>query len=118
MKAATVPGVRRSGRAGVAVCVLFAALGVGLFAAPAAVAQDVDPVVPEVSVVDDGEAVEVVEPFDGRASEGTIDRVRRVLVAIAVATSVGLVAFWWHTSPARRLRVATQRAAENATPQD
>lgn len=97
--------------------VVLVALALTLLAGPVA-AQESDPSVPEVSVVDDGEAADLAEPFDGRATEGTIDRVRRTLVGIAVATTVGLVAFWWHTSPARRLRVATQRAADRAMEQN
>ena len=100
-----------------AAIVSFALLVGGLFVS-AASAQDSEPSLPEISVVDDGEAADAAEPFDGRATESTVDWVRRTLVGIAVVTGVGLIAFWWHTSPARRLRVATQRAADRVMQQD
>ncbi len=87
----------------------------------AAAAQDGEPTLqpsPVDDVAPDAESAEAAEPFDGRETEGTVVRVRRTLVGIAIATSLGLVAFWWHTAPSRRLRVATQRAADRGMEQD
>ena len=103
---------------------LLAAFAVITWLLPAtAVAQDGEPVTPAISVIDQAipasaEAADAAEPFDGRATEATVIRVRRTLVGIAAATTVGLMAFWWHTAPSRRLRIATQRAADRVMGQD
>jgi len=48
--------------------------------------------------------------FDGRSTQDTVRLVVGSLIAIAVGTAVMMVVFVWHTSPRRRLRVATRRA--------
>ncbi len=47
--------------------------------------------------------------FDENESESTIRWVTRALVGIAAGTGLLLVVYIWHTSPRRRLRVATRR---------
>lgn len=49
------------------------------------------------------------QEFDGRTTEGTIDRVSNTLVGIAIGIGVMLVIYIWHTNPHRRVRVATRR---------
>ena len=53
--------------------------------------------------------VEVDEGFDENETEGTIDRVRLQLLAIAAVTGGLLVVYIWHTDPQRRQRVADRR---------
>jgi hypothetical protein len=80
---------------------LFLGLGLALVMAvsiPAA-AQD-DP---------SGEPADEVEVFDENESEATVEWVTRALVGIAAGTGLLLVGYIWHTSPRRRLRVATRR---------
>lgn len=50
------------------------------------------------------------EEFDGRSTEDTVRFVVGTLVGIAAVTTVMMLVFIWHTSPRRRLRVATRRA--------
>ena len=73
-----------------------------------AVAQD-GPTISPVPLSD----VEVQESetinFDRNQAE--IRRARYVLVGVAVALSFGLVAYYWHTMPSRRLRIASKRLA-------
>ncbi len=47
--------------------------------------------------------------FDANEAEGTVDSVRRRLIAIAIGTGVMLVLYIWHTDPRRRFEVATRR---------
>lgn len=56
--------------------------------------------------------VEDTEDIDFDKNQAGIDRARRTLIAIAAVMTVALVAYWWHTIPSRRLRVATRRLAD------
>lgn len=56
-----------------------------------------------------GEPAVEVEAFDENESEATVEWVTRALVGIAAGTGLLLVGYIWHTSPRRRLRVATRR---------
>jgi hypothetical protein len=67
--------------------------------------QDLD----EDELVGNGSATGQDE-FDGRSTEDTVRLVVGTLVGIAGVTSVMMLVFVWHTSPRRRLRVATRRA--------
>ena len=75
-----------------------------------ALAQD-DPEPTGVTILDDGEEAQpesaVVRDDDTSA---TVRRIRRDLVIIAGAMSVAVAIYIWHTSPSRRVRIATQRA--------
>lgn len=51
--------------------------------------------------------------IDYDANQAGINRARRTLIAIAVVMSLGLLGYWWHTVPSRRLRVATKRLAQH-----
>ncbi len=53
------------------------------------------------------------EEIDFDKNQAGIDRARRILIAIAVLMTVLLVAYWWHTIPSRRLRIATKRLADH-----
>lgn len=70
---------------------------------------------PGVTVADEAAPAEAQLVKDDDTS-ATVQRIRRELIAIAAVTTVGLVIFVWHTSPSRRLRVATRRA--ETTPVD
>ncbi len=78
-----------------------------------AVAQDddngptINPVVETEGEVDGSEEIDYDE------NQAGIDRARRILIAIAAAMSVLLIAYWWHTIPSRRLRIATKRLADH-----
>ena len=78
------------------------------FVAPAT-AQDDDE--PGVTVLDEGDEsppeTQVVRDDD---TSDNVGRIRRDLVLVAVVMSAALVVFAWHTSPSRRVRIATQRA--------
>ena len=85
------------------------------FASPA-LAQDESETEPApdptgVTVFDDGEAAQpesgIVRDDD---TSDTVRRIRRDLVIVAGVMSVGLGVYVWHTSPSRRVRLATQRA--------
>lgn len=54
-------------------------------------------------------ATEIVRDED---SSATVRRIRRDLVVVAIVTTLGLGVYVWHTSPTRRLRIATERAEE------
>lgn len=73
--------------------------------------SDTDPEPTGVTVLDDGEDAQpesgIVRDDD---TSDTIARIRRDLLVIAGVTAVGLVVYVWHTSPARRVRVAAERA--------
>ena len=56
-----------------------------------------------------GDPAVEVEAFDENESEATVEWVTRSLVGIAAGTGLLLVGYIWHTSPRRRLRVATRR---------
>ena len=56
--------------------------------------------------------VEGAEDVDFDENQAGIDRARRLLIAIAVVMAVALVAYWWHTIPSRRLRIAAERLAD------
>lgn len=79
--------------------------------APATAQSDSDPEPTGVTVLDDDEEAQpesgVVRDDD---TSDTVARIRRDLIAIAALTAVGLVVYVWHTSPARRVRVAAGRA--------
>ncbi len=57
----------------------------------------------------DPDPVADADVFDENESEATIEWVTFTLVGIAVCTGLLLVLYIWHTSPRRRLRVATRR---------
>ena len=57
--------------------------------------------------------VDSSEEIDFDKNQAGIDRARRTLIAIAVLMTVLLIAYWWHTVPSRRLRVATERLADH-----
>ena len=64
-----------------------------------------------VTVLDDGEEAQpesgIVRDDDTSA---TVHRIRRDLIVVAAVMTVGLVVYVWHTSPSRRLRIASARA--------
>lgn len=72
---------------------------------------DTDPEPTGVTVLDDGEDAQPESGIvrDDDTSE-TVARIRRDLLIIAGVTAAGLVVYVWHTSPARRVRVAAKRA--------
>jgi hypothetical protein len=80
-------------------------------AAPAFAQDEVDPEPTGVTVIDDGEDA---QPESGILRDddtsATVREIRRNLILVAAATAAGLVVYVWHTSPARRVRVATARA--------
>lgn len=96
-------------RAGAVALVIFGALLSGGVAA----AQDDDngPTINPVAQTE-GE-VDTSEDIDFDKNQAGIDRARRTLIAIAAVMSVGLIAYWWHTIPSRRLRIATKRLADH-----
>lgn len=103
----------------VASAALVAAVSLSL-AAPAAAQEQPDPSDdPAVTVIDDGEGaqpeVQVVLDEDTSA---VVRRIRRELIVVAIAMTAGLFVFVWHTSPSRRLRVASRRAAATTGPAD
>ncbi|MCQ3808185.1 MAG: hypothetical protein OXB92_12785 [Acidimicrobiaceae bacterium] len=57
--------------------------------------------------------VDTSEDIDFDKNQAGIDRARRTLIAIAAVMSVGLIGYWWHTIPSRRLRIATKRLADH-----
>lgn len=77
-----------------------------------AVAQDGDG--PTILPVPQSESeTQGTEAIDYDANQAGIDRARRILIAIAVVMSLGLIGYWWHTVPSRRWRVATKRLAQH-----
>ena len=56
--------------------------------------------------------VDTANDVDFDKNQAGIDRARRTLIAIAALMTVLLIAYWWHTIPSRRLRVATKRLAD------
>ena len=58
----------------------------------------------------DGQPDAIDDEFDGRSTRDTVRLVVGSLIGIAAGTAVMMVVFVWHTSPRRRLRVATRRA--------
>lgn len=106
-KADTVDGMKRV-RAGV---VALAMVGAVLAAGGAAAQQDEGPTIRPV-VQAEGETGGT-EEIDFDKNQAGIDRARRTLIAIAVSMTVLLIAYWWHTIPSRRLRIATERLADH-----
>ncbi len=78
------------------------ALGLPTLAGPAAATTPNQDSEGDDGVVED-------EGFDENETEGTIDRVRLQLLAIAAVTGGLLVVYIWHTDPQRRQRVADRR---------
>ncbi|MDE0067209.1 MAG: hypothetical protein OXN44_10110 [Acidimicrobiaceae bacterium] len=76
----------------------------------AAQAEDDRPTITPVAQAES--EVEDAEDVDFDKNQAGIDRARRILIAIAAVMTVALVAYWWHTIPSRRLRVATKRFAD------
>lgn len=74
-------------------------------------AQDADDPGPSVDSEGGDPASDEEEPFDGRSTDDTVRLVVGALIGIAAATALMMFMFIWHTSPRRRLRVATRRAA-------
>ena len=77
----------------------------------ASVAAQNDPEPTPVTFLDDGDGTRpepgLVRDDDTR---DTIQRIHLQLVIVAIAMMLALVVYVWHTSPARRLRVASRRA--------
>lgn len=95
-------------RTGVVALVMLAVLlPANLVAAQDGNGPTISPVVQAEDEVDDAQDID----FDKNQAE--IDRARRILIAIAVVMAVALIAYWWHTVPSRRLRVATKRLADH-----
>lgn len=115
-KAGTVGRMRRV-RAGVVALAAVAALLLGgvaaVFSAGVAAAQQQGDG-PTISPVAQPEAeLDGPEGIDFDENQAGIDRARRTLIAIAALMTVLLVAYWWHTIPSRRLRIATERLADH-----
>ena len=101
-------------RVGLAALVVVAA---GLsFVAPAAAQDESDE--PAVTVLDDEESQPETQIVLDEDTSAIVQRIRRELVMVALAVTAGLVVFIWHTSPSRRLRVATRRADAVTEPLD
>jgi hypothetical protein len=82
-----------------------------LWTTPALAQDELDPDPTGVTVLDTGEEAQpesaVVRDEDTSA---TIRRIRRDLITVAGVMTFALVVYLWHTSPSRRLTVATRRA--------
>jgi hypothetical protein len=81
-------------------------------AAPVAAQEQPEPAEdPAITVIDDAEEaqpeIQVVLDEDTSA---VVRRIRRELVVVAIAMAGALLIYVWHTSPSRRLRVATRQA--------
>ena len=97
-------------RAGAVTLVMVGALMSGGVAA----AQGQDDNGPTVNPVTQAESdVDTANDVDFDKNQAGIDRARRTLIAIAALMTVLLIAYWWHTVPSRRLRVATKRLADH-----
>ena len=83
------------------------------WAAPVVAQTDSDPDPSGVTVLDDdaGEAQTESQIVRDDDTSDRVARTRRDLIIIAAVTAVGLAAYVWHTSPARRLQVAAKRNA-------
>jgi hypothetical protein len=95
------------GRIRVGVAAIVMATGL-FFAAP--VAAQGEPDDPAVTVLEDEESLPETQIILDEDTSAIVQRIRRELIVVAVAMAAGLVVFIWHTSPSRRLRVATRRA--------
>ena len=108
VKADTV-GPMKWVRAGAVTLVMVGALMSGGVAA----AQGQDDNGPTINPVAQVESdVDAANDVDFDKNQAGIDRARRTLIAIAALMTVLLIAYWWHTIPSRRLRVATKRLAD------
>ena len=108
VKADTV-GPMKWVRAGAVTLVMVGALMSGGVAA----AQGQDDNGPTINPVAQAESdVDTANDVDFDKNQAGIDRARRTLIAIAALMTVLLIAYWWHTIPSRRLRVATKRLAD------
>ena len=97
-------------RAGAVALVMVAALMSGGVAA----AQGQDDNGPTINPVAQAEGdVDAANDVDFDKNQAGIDRARRTLIAIAALMTVLLIAYWWHTIPSRRLRIATKRLADH-----
>ena len=104
----TVRRMKRVRAGAVALVMVGAVLSGGV-----AAAQDDDPT-PTINPVAQTESeVDTSEEIDYDENQAGIDRARRTLIAIAAAMTVLLIAYWWHTIPSRRLRIATRRLADH-----
>ncbi len=74
-----------------------------------AAAQDAPTISPVPQTEVETQETETIN-FDKNQAE--ITRARYVLVGVAVALSLGLVVYCWHTMPSRRVRIASKRLAE------
>lgn len=94
------------------VAVGFAVAGGVVVASPAVAQDDVEPAPSGVTIDDLGDDAQpessVVRDEDTSA---TVRRIRRDLIVIAGFTSLALLVYVWHTNPARRVRIASARAA-------
>ena len=96
-----------------AAVVLLVTVG-SFWSAGVAAAQDEDDNGPTITPVAQTEGdVEGAEDIDFDNNQAGIDRARRTLIAIAALMTVLLIAYWWHTIPSRRLRIATKRLADH-----
>ncbi len=97
-------------RAGAVTLVMVGALMSGGVAA----AQGQDDNGPTINPVAQAESdVDTANDVDFDKNQAGIDRARRTLIAIAALMTVLLIAYWWHTIPSRRLRIATKRLADH-----
>lgn len=95
-------------RAGVAALVV---VGAVLTAGVAAAQEDDGPTISPVAETEGD--LDASEEIDFDKNQAGIDRARRTLIAIAALLTVLLIAYWWHTIPSRRLRIATERLADH-----
>lgn len=94
---------------------LVIAVAIGFTIAPAAAQDDEAPDTTGVTVLDDtDEAQPGSEIVRDHETSDTVQRIRRELILVGIVAAAALLIYVWHTSPARRLRVAAKRV-ERAT---
>lgn len=93
-----------------ALVALLIVLAVGSHAPAVGAAEEPEPEPTGVTVLDDADEAQpdAAVVIDDETSD-TVRRIRRELVFVGVVSSAALLVYLWHTSPRRRLRVASRR---------